>query len=162
MWHKVRRANRVGQVKILKPRGDWRSKSGGRIKLLFSFSSKIRNQFFSYNNREAAKLLRDIRGFRSYVVKDLRCGGIGGKEFHRLRNELVFVIAGRVRWDLEDLHGRKKIVLLKELEGIWIPPFILHTYRVLKPNTILMSIASTRYHSRASDTYPRSRFSKLR
>ncbi|MBI4059639.1 WxcM-like domain-containing protein [Candidatus Giovannonibacteria bacterium] len=158
------KVKRVGWVKILKPdrRGPWKSKSGGKLDLLFNFDLAMQNRFFSYGPQELKKVSRSIRGFRAYVVYDLRRGKIGGQEFHRLREEIVFVLRGRVEWKFEDLYGGRKTVMLKEGEGVWIPPYILHTYRGMRNQTLLFVLANTRFLQKTTDTSGKKTFRELR
>ncbi|MGH7142177.1 MAG: WxcM-like domain-containing protein [Candidatus Saccharimonadales bacterium] len=106
----------------------------------------------------------DIKGLRLYTVSDIQKKQIGANEWHRIRNELVFNIKGSVKWTCEDLFGNEKVFNLSPKSGLWIPPFILHTYEVKNKETVLLVIASTLFipdDSQTHDTYSAVAFRKL-
>lgn len=122
----------------------WPTKSNGYLNVLFSINfDDINKKFFHYENSELSKVSTDIRGLRSYRINGLQNKAFGANEWHKIRNELVFVIRGSVKWICEDIHGNCQKFILKKDMGIWVPPFILHTYEARQNDTELLVIANT-------------------
>ena len=119
------------------------TKSGGLLSIAFALPVDLVQNFFSYNQEELRIVPKDIRGLRSYRVENLPEGQVGGTEFHRLRKEIVMGIAGRVRWECEDLYGEKREFILTPGNGVWMPPFILHTYFTEENRSGLMVVCNT-------------------
>ena len=91
--------------------GPWTTKSGGELNVLFARHLNIINGiFFEYDARELEKIPRDIRGLRMYRVDNIPKGGIGGNEFHRIRQEIIIPIRGRLVYECEDLFGQKDLI----------------------------------------------------
>ncbi len=155
----------VNEIKELKARGPWTTKSDGSLMVNFAFpSAEFQEKFFSYNDAELAKLPKDIRGFRMYNVSGLKKGSIGGGEFHRVRQEFVIMIEGETWWTFEDLSAKTRNVLLTPQKAIWLPPFVLHSYGVLSETATFVVIANTLFDPqdpRTHDTYSRGDFRKL-
>ena len=156
--------NLVQDIKVMNVLGPWQTKSRGNLMVLFSLSQTINLQeFFKWDKRELENI-PDIRGLRYYIVKDLPKGEIGGVEFHKVRQELVFATKGAVKWKCEDLYGNQKNTILTSQNGIWLPHFILHTYEVLVEGTELAVVANTTFDpedSQTHDTFSSSEFQKL-
>lgn len=117
-----------------------------------------------HNREELNKIPEDIRGLRSYSVRGLPKDKIGGTEFHRIREELVFGLEGRVLWKCEDIYGGRREFELSSQKGVWVPPFVLHTYHTLEENSGLLVLANTLFNPddpRTHDTYSREEFRKL-
>ena len=66
-----------------------------------------------------------------YRVDNIPKGGIGGNEFHRIRQEIIIPIRGRLVYECEDLFGQKDFDLTPET-SIWIPPLVMHSYEALE------------------------------
>jgi dTDP-4-dehydrorhamnose 3,5-epimerase-like enzyme len=147
----------IRDVREIKGRGPWGTKSGGKLDVLLSLPlSDLRSRYFSYRSEELEKVPADIRGLRVYMVHDLPLGRIGGTEYHRVREEAVLALNGSVRWTCEDLSGGKSVVTLQLGAGIWMPPFMLHTYEVLEEGSALLVVANTLFipeDPRTHDTY---------
>lgn len=134
----------INDIHTLPIKGPWPTKSNGKLNVLFSIDfAEISEKYFNYEESELSKITNNIRGMRSYVVDGLQDNSIGANEWHRIRNELVFAIKGRVKWKCEDAYGDKIEFILDHKLGVWIPPFILHTYETLQDNSELLVFANT-------------------
>ncbi|QQG46263.1 MAG: WxcM-like domain-containing protein [Candidatus Niyogibacteria bacterium] len=156
---------KVRDVMSFSPRGPWDTKSGGKLTVLLALPyNKVIQQFFRYDASELAHVPSDIRGFRSYTVMNLPCGRIGGTEFHHIREEIVFCLNGQILWKCEDVHGSIREDTLNIGDGLWMPPYILHTYEVLQPDSGLIVLANTLFtpdDPQTHDTYSIEEFKKL-
>jgi dTDP-4-dehydrorhamnose 3,5-epimerase-like enzyme len=155
----------VDEVHTLQRTGPWETKSGGQLNVLFDIQLEdLRSHYFNYEKLELDKIIHDIRGLRSYQVDNLQAGAIGAQEWHRIRNELVFVTKGSIKWTCEDIYGQKLEFILNKDIGIWVPPFILHTYESLQDNSTLLVVANTLYlpdEPTTHDTFSASDFTNL-
>jgi len=155
----------VNDVQIIKTRGPWNTKSGGKLNVVFAIPlATVQDRFLHYEAAELRRVPGDIRGLRAYTVHDLPNGRIGGTEWHRIREEMVFALEGSVRWVCEDLLGGKKDLLLDPSVGVWMPPFILHTYEAKEERSGLFIVANTLFvpdDPRTHDTYSMETFREL-
>jgi len=154
----------INDVKKIATRGPWRTKSNGQLMVLFALSEIDLQSYFSYDQKELAQIPQDIRGLRSYTVRDLPQSEVGGGEFHRIRKEMVFGLEGSVKWQCEDLFGNKTETIITPNVGIYLPPYILHTYEVIEDKSGLLVIANTLFDpddSRTHDTYSQKEFIEL-
>lgn len=145
--------NRLGQV--LSRRAGFPSKSGGRLHVMLQLGPKDFTRFLGQN-----------KTLRIYRVFDIPKGGVGAREFHRYRSEIITVEKGSFRLLLENLWGNKKSVILRErmTYGI-IRPFVLHTYMALSSQASLHVVANTLYDRKkpsTHDSYPEKEFRRLR
>lgn len=146
----------VADVRELRMSGPWRSKSGGSLNVPVALSHAAAMRFFDYDPAELERIGVDIRGLRVFYVSDAPAGGIAGKQFHRVRTEIEFVIKGSVRWEFEDLYGAKREVVASPERVLYIPPFILHTLTFEEAGGAVGTLANTVYlreDSRTHDTY---------
>lgn len=155
----------VKQVKALKTQGPWHTKSHGELDVLFALDYQaLTDRYFSYASKARQKAKTDIRGLRMYRVSKLKIGSIGANEWHALRNELVIVTHGSFQWICEDLKGGvKELTLTREL-GVWVPPYILHSYKSLEDNSELLVLANTLFtpgDTNTHDTYSLEEFKDL-
>jgi oxalate decarboxylase/phosphoglucose isomerase-like protein (cupin superfamily) len=132
----------------------YRSKSGGQLNVLLQLSRKAFEGFFGKTGK-----------LRIYRVSGIPKGGVGAREFHRHRSEIITVERGKFRLILENVEGRVTKVDLREgvTYGI-IKPFVLHTYVALTSNASLHILANALYeHEKPStyDSYPESEFREL-
>ncbi len=152
----------IEECTLLDIAGPWKTKSEGMLSVLFSLPhTKVMESFLSYDQDELKMLPRDIRGLRSYNVSNLRKGAVGGLEFHRIRKELLFAVQGSISLKLTDIHHQVKTITLDKSTGMYIPPFIIHEYKVLEDNTSLVGIANTLYFAEdkgTHDTYSEQEF----
>ena len=144
--------------------GRFKSKSGGTLEVAFAMPEDLAREFFSADPKELAISTKMRLGFREYVVRSLPKGSIGGTEFHRIRQEIVFGLEGKTRWICEDLFGNRREFMLEAHTGLWQPPFLLHTYEVLEDNSGIAVIANTLFDpndQKTFDTYSRELFLDL-
>lgn len=147
----------VSEIQAMSAAGPWITKSGGELMVAMKLPlSTVQDRYLAYNEAELQRVPEDIRGLRIYTVRKLPKGEIGGTEWHRVREEMIFVLDGAVTWECEDLAGTRVAYTLTQDEGIWMPPSILHTYKVLEENTGLMVLANTLFtpdNPATHDTY---------
>ncbi len=141
--------NRLWAVRDIQPmtcRGPWDTKSGGKLNVMFSMPlGDLQDVYLDYNEEEIDKV-PDIRGLRVYTVRQLPKGRIGGTEFHKIREEIVFAIEGCVLWTCEDIFGQKRDFMLNSQVGVWMPPYILHTYEAREEGSGLLVMANTLFN----------------
>lgn len=153
----------VAQIGVFPNEGPWRAKSGGELNVLFArHLSYITGLFFEYNEKELAKIPKDIRGLRMYRVNNISKGGIGGNEFHRIRQEIIIPISGRLVYECEDLFGKKRNFDLTPKTSIWVPSLIMHAYEALEAGTAFIIIANTLYDAADKDTWDTYFFEEFR
>lgn len=152
-------------IRISRGRGPWVTKSGGQLWVLSALTGDEVKELLRYEMGELARVPLDIRGLRHYVVRDLPAGAVGGTEFHRIRREWVFTARGEVLWRFEDLYGGVHEVVVSQGHGVFIPPYLLHTYTVAQEGTELLAVANTLFvpdDPRTHDTYSMDDFQGLR
>lgn len=111
------------------------------------------------------QFLGQNKALRIYRVMDIPKGGVGAREFHKYRSEIVTVEKGSFRILLESLWGTRKSVLLREkmTYGI-IKPYVFHAYVALASNSSLHVVANTLYERNTPathDSYPENEFRRL-
>lgn len=155
----------VHEVRTLTSRGPWPTKSGAELSVLFALPlGEALEVFFRYSPEELGRVSQDIRGLRFYQVRGIPKNRVGGTEFHRLREEIIFVLRGRVHLVFEDLLGHQLERTLAEGDGVWLPPFILHTYEALEDGTDLLVFCNTLFvpdDKATHDTYSNEEFRLL-
>jgi hypothetical protein len=155
----------IEDVQEIIRKGPWDTKSGGELNVLFGIPfGQMQDKFFRYDDEGLSAIPQDIRGLRSYRVGRIRRNSIGANEWHVVRQELVFALEGTVRWISEDLHGNKSTTILDKQTGIWVPPYILHTYEALSDDSCLLVIANTIFipdDPMTHDTYSAASFRHL-
>jgi hypothetical protein len=153
----------IEYIMEIEARGPWKTKSDAELKVLFAMPYEKLLEFLKYDENELRQLPENIRGLRSYSVKGLRKGSLGGMEFHRIRKELLFGLEGVVDVECEDVYENKRRFRLDSQNGIYIPSFILHTYETIEDGGILV-VANTLFNpedKRTHDTYSQIIFRKL-
>lgn len=133
----------IDDIKVLKPRGPWASKSGGQLNVLFNMNRDEVESFLDYDNSSFADVAQDIRGLRTYTVSDIPKDSIGGKEWHMVRTEFLHALSGAVVLECVDLDGKEIEHILDGAHSVIIPPRILHTYQALRDKTCLQVVANT-------------------
>jgi hypothetical protein len=116
-------------------------------------------------SEELREFLGKTKALRIYRVSGVPKGGVGAREFHKRRSEIITVEEGAFKLSLEDIWGRRKMVILQEKAtyGV-IGPFVLHKYISLSSNASLHVVANTLYNrgkKSTHDSYPESEFRKL-
>ena len=144
----------VAQIGVFPNEGPWKTKSGGELNVLFArHLSFITGLFFEYDADELEKIPRDIRGLRMYRMDNIPKGGIGGNEFHRIRQEIIIPIKGRLVYECADLFGQKRDFDLTPKTSIWLPPLVMHTYQAQEDNSSIVVIANTLYDAADKETW---------
>lgn len=144
----------IKDIRTLPIKGPWPTKSNGQLNVLFSIDFKNLNEkYFHYEKSELSKITSDIRGMRSYKVDGLQNKSIGANEWHRIRSELVFAVKGTIKWKCEDVLGSQIEFLLDDKFGVWMPPFILHTYETQQDDSEILVIANTLFLPEDPATY---------
>ena len=144
----------VAQIGVFPNEGPWKSKSGGELNVLFArHLSFITGLFFEYDADELEKIPRDIRGLRMYRVDNIPKDGIGGNEFHRIRQEIIIPIKGRLIYECEDLFGQKRNFNLTPETSIWLPPLVMHSYKALEDDNAIIIVANTLYDPGDKETW---------
>lgn len=155
----------ISDIKLFSIRGPWKSKSGGNLSVAFTLTDiELTSRYFRYGAAEVAKIPEEIRGLRIYTVRDIPQDAIGGTEFHRIREEIVFGLEGNLEWICEDLNGEVKTFNIDINHGVWMPPFILHTYKSLEKDSGILVVANTLFNPQnpdTHDTYPKESFQRL-
>jgi quercetin dioxygenase-like cupin family protein len=155
----------VDEIRIIQGHGPWKTKSGGELNVVLAIPfGELQQQYLHYEDAELARVPGDIRGIRVYTVTGVPKGKIGGTEWHRIREEMVFALQGSFRWECEDLLGNKRTFTLRPGTGIWMPPFVLHTYKAEEDESGLLVVANTLFvpdNPRTHDTYSAEAFREL-
>lgn len=151
--------SRVDGVKVMEVKGPWKTKSEGQLNVLLALDLDMLKDSFVGSPGKIN------RGLRIYTVRNLPKDKIGGKEFHKEREEIIFSLEGEVLLTCEDVFGGKREMVLDNTQGIWVRPFILHTYKSLKENSGLLVVANTLFDPNdksTHDTYSKEEFQKLK
>lgn len=154
----------VKDITEFEVRGPWVTKSDAELQVLFSLPYTEVLKYLEYDEKELEIIQKDIRGLRSYTVRNLNRGSKGGREFHRVRKEIIFGLEGYVSFELEDFYKGKRHISLDSHKGICIPPFILHTYEAMKNNSGLLIIANTLFdpdNHKTHDTFSEKIFREI-
>lgn len=159
----------VEDIRLIETTGPWNAKSGGLLEVQFALDREATIAFLDYDNPEFDRVKEesgiDIRGSRSYTVRDIPEGSVGGNEWHKARTEYVSALAGRAVWECVDSSGQRREFELDGTNAIIQPPGILHTYRGLEDGTRLQVFCNTLYppnEPSTHDTYSRDSFYQLR
>lgn len=162
----ITRPETVDAVSVIHAEGPFRTKSDGQLLVHVALPHAALAGFFSWNPDELARVPEgfEMRGLRSYSVRNLPLGPFGGTEFHRLRNEIVLGLDGEIDWECEDVYGNVRRFTLTPGVGVRMPPFILHTYWSRKPQSGLYTVVNTMFgldHPVTRDTYSVEEFREL-
>jgi hypothetical protein len=176
-YRKIRRIEDVKVFPFLPPPfrpGPFKTKSGGELVVDYAFPPEIGiavlGRFANYDPVEAARIPRAMISDRQYGVIKLPKGNkadktiFGGTEFHRIREEIVMCVGGKVLWTCEDAFGEKREDILLPGIAVWMPPFVLHTYQSLARGSRLRVRCNTLLYPDdpgTSDTYSEEIFRKL-
>ena len=154
----------VNEVIATEAGGNWPTKSGGFLNVLFKLDWSTVNKMLTYDEDELRKLPIDIRGLRSYRVEDIPKGALGANEWHKIRNEVVFILKGRIKWTCTDTYGESKEFILDGSQAVFTPHHILHTYEAIEEDSSISVLANTLFDPsdpRTFDTYPKDDFDTL-
>lgn len=150
----------IDDVKKLEVKGPWTTKSEANLDLIFQMPLDDARKFLNYNSGISKKFM----GLRAYSVRGINPGINGGGEFHKIRKEILFGLEGSVSMTIEDLRGETKHFSIDSRHGIYLPNFLLHTYRAEEDNSGLIVIANTLYDDKnpTRDVYSREKFEELK
>ncbi len=154
----------VEEIQVFEPLGKFPTKSDTDLIVLFELPlTTFPTHFFKYDTNELEKASqKDIRGLRQYNVRELLKDKIGGTEFHRVRQEIISWSEGKLTWTFEDLFGNTKEMTMDKPGGVYLPPFILHTYQPLVDNSGLWVLANTLFiEKKPFDTFQEPIFRQL-
>jgi hypothetical protein len=152
----------IEQIVSHRETGPWTTKSNAQLTVQMKMPV---GDYLSYDKDELARIPEDIRGIRIYSVLGMPEGSVGGKEFHRVRQEIIMVRAGTLKCVCEDLLGNKRVCLLGPGNGVQLTPFILHTLISVENGTDLLVLANTLFNPddpRTHDTYSAEEFERLK
>lgn len=154
----------VDEIKVLKIRGPWASKSGGNLNVLFNLPQDELEAFLDYQNPEFDKMPGNMRGFRSYKVSEVPKDSIGAKECHLARNELVFAAKGSFTWKCVDLLGGEREFTLDGNTAVLTPFGLFHVYQALEDDSTIQVICNTGFdpeNPATHDSYSEAEFYEL-
>lgn len=136
--------------------GPWATKSGGLMNVLFGFDQTILQRMSVVDPSELALVPQLQLGIRAFHTSGLVPGTVGGKHFHRIKQEIIALPRGRVSFTLEDVYGGQcQLELDATHRSLYIPPFVMHTYTVLE-TAELIGVSNTLYDAdnpATHDTY---------
>lgn len=154
--------------------GPFKTKSGGQLVVDYALPPEIGlaalRRFADYDPVEAARIPEAMVSDRQYGVIKLPKGNkvgktiLGGTEFHRIREEIVMCVSGKILWECEDAFGEKREDILLPGTAVWMPPFVMHTYQSLKRGSWLRVRCNTLLYPddpNTSDTYSEDIFREL-
>lgn len=154
----------VSEIIVTEAGGNWPTKSGGFLNVLYKLDWTIVNKLLAYDEDELKEILVDIRGLRSYRVTNIPQGTLGANEWHKVRNEVVFVLKGRIKWTCTDTYGESKEFILDGSQAVFTPHHILHTYEALEDDSTISVLANTLFDPgdpSTFDTYTKDEFDAL-
>ena len=156
----------VADIQVFETGDPWKTKSGGNLATQFGAPGipiRTVEKYFQYRAADLSAS-KDLKGFRIYTVRDIPEGTIGGTEWHRVRQEMVFALDGKVEWECEDVSGNPRSFVLDRGAGIWMPPYTLHTYKAQVQGSGLLVVANTLFYPKdkaTHDTYSQETFLDL-
>ena len=150
----------------LSSEGPWPTKSGGSLHLHAEFGELMLREFLKVEPSEAALLPHVQLGLRSFTSSGIPVGEVGAMHFHRIRKEVLSVVAGSLSLKLEDIYGGIEVLELnQETRAVYIPPFIAHTYRVTGNTPASLSVVANTLYShedpRTHDVFDLELFGKM-
>lgn len=155
---------RVDDLKVLTADGLLPTKSHADLSVLFSLTMPEYEFLFRYDILERARIPVDMRRLKIYTVRGVPEGNVGGREFHRIRAEIIFGLEGRFDFECEDVYGGKRQFTVDPAHGMTILPFMLHTYVAKELDSGLVVLCNTLYDGHnplTRDTFSREMFRKL-
>lgn len=155
---------KVNEIIVTEAGGEWVTKSGGLLNVLFKLDYSLVERLLTYDSKELATIPQDIRGLRSYRVKQIPLGAIGANEWHKVRNEVVFAPQGRIKWTCQDAYGGVSEYILDGTQVVFTPHHILHRYESLDNNSSIAVLANTLFDPNdpaTQDSYSQEQFTQL-
>ena len=137
----------VGDVVFRKCAQVWTTKSQAELRVPFVLSGPAAVDYVSSAGD-------GLDGLRGYMVTGIAAGFQGGNEYHRERDEIVFVSRGSVSYEVEDMAGEILTFELSIGDSLRIPPRVMHTYRVTSEGPAdLVVIANTTFDPNDKSTH---------
>lgn len=149
----VQKIPSIDDVWVIETNGEWPTKSGGNLSILLRIDFALVESFLTYDPDELKNVTFDIRGLRSYMVKNVPKGSIGANEWHKIRNEIVYCLEGSFDWECKDVYGNYKKFTLDKNSAIMTPHHILHTYTALEDNSCIAVLANTLFLPNKPETH---------
>ncbi len=153
----------IKDIRVFNHQQEWDTKSGGTLRVLYALDYSIARDFLSFHEATDTNHA-DIRGIRSYVVHDIPKGKIGANEWHKIRNEIITVLNGSIKWTCTDTEGNEAQFVINKGTAVFTPNHILHRYESLEEHTALTVLANTIFQPgdpTTHDTYPAETFPAL-
>lgn len=145
--------------------GPWQTKSGGQMHVILAFPKAILETMLHVDDNELKFAPKVELGLRAFHTKGIVEGTVGGKHFHRIKQEVISLSSGRAEFFMEDVYGgSRKIILDQRTRALLIPPFVMHTYTALEKSE-LIGVSNTLYDHddpETHDTYSQEVFDRLR
>jgi dTDP-4-dehydrorhamnose 3,5-epimerase-like enzyme len=87
------------------------------------------------------------------IKKVLAITGMKGKDSrgahtHHKTNQILVALTGGCTVDLENGEIKKSVTIDKLSDGLLLYPYVWHSIRNFKPNTVLLVLADTKYDER--------------
>lgn len=115
------RTTSVHEIQVIGAKGAWSSKSGGVLEVSLALPRTALEKFLDFDNPDFDEVPSDIRGLRTYIVRDIPMGSVGAKEWHKIRTEYMTALAGRARVKCVDFSGEARDFILDGKSSIIIP-----------------------------------------
>ncbi len=145
--------------------GPWSTKSGGLMHVVLAFPKAILETMLYVDDDELKRAPKVELGLRAFHTRGVAEGTVGGKHFHRIKQEVISLSSGKAEFLMEDVYGgSRKIILDHRIRALLIPPFVMHTYTALE-ETELIGVSNTLYDHddpETHDTYSQEVFDRLR
>jgi len=101
----------------------------------------------SVTNYKIKPAFTDARGHIFDIVEEpvshvglitFKKGAIRGNHYHKKSTQYSYILKGRVKFVVADIHGKnKKTFIIKEGTVSRIPPRMIHAYKALTPAAML-------------------------
>lgn len=82
---------------------------------------------------------------RVFTITDTKSGSTRGGHTHHKTIQVLVCIRGGCIVDFDNGKAKKSIALNKPYRGLVLYPYVWHTMRNFKPNTVLLCLANTKY-----------------
>ncbi len=121
--------------------------------VVLAFPKDILRRMVDVDEFEMSLVPKVELGLRAFHTKGIATGAVGGKHFHRIKQEVISLSSGRAEFLMEDVYGGSRIIVLDQFtRALLIPPFVMHTYTTHEA-TELIGVSNTLYDHDDPDTY---------
>ena len=79
------------------------------------------------------------------VITAMKSKDVRGAHTHHKTSQVLLCLKGGCRVDLDNGKNKKSIHLNEPHQGLLLYPYVWHTMRDFKPNTVLLSLADRKY-----------------